>query len=241
MTIRWADYQYCEEFSFLEAAFLWLEIEPDHNPKSEPPVRVRGLKDKIKKFVKPKRWEELLSKVDNQEKFIFDQVLEIRKREIYPWFGFEPLSICDGPEEDRPLDNRSKEERWKIAKKKPCSAAEREGVLAQMPWPEDHVTREELVCFAESLGEKPKFLFSENESGDGWEKGETSKSSYQKLIKILAHALNIDLTHSEAGGVIQVKAGLAKIKISEPTVLKILDEIHPSRLKNSNRRAKRTN
>jgi hypothetical protein len=237
MTIRWADYQYCEDFSFLEAAFLWMEIEPNHKKRSRAPVPVSGLENKIEKFVKSKRWEKLLSQKDDEEAFIFAQVLAKRKDKIFDLLDFH---LCE-PEEDR--DYRSKEERWEIAKTTPYSDAEQREVLAMMPGKYDRVTREELLCFADSLGQKPKFLFPESiqQDDEGWEKGEASKSSYQKLIKILAHTLNIDLTHSEAGGVIQVKAELAKIKISEPTVLKILDEIHPLRLKNSNRRAKRTN
>lgn len=96
----------------------------------------------------------------------------------------------------------------------------------------------ELKEIAKQLGENPKFLFPEarEQESNGWNKGEISKSSYQELIKILAHALNIDLTDKESGGAILIKAGLAKIKLSDATVRKILDEIHPSRLNNSNRK-----
>jgi hypothetical protein len=237
MTIRWADYKYCEEISFLEAAFLWLEIEPNHKPKREPPIHVKGLEDKIEKFVKQKRWEELLSKEDNQEKFIFDQVLENRKRKIFSYLDFN-LFDDEKPEEDR--DTRSKQERWKTAKKKPCSNAEREAVLDTMPCPYDRVTREELLCFADSLGEKPKFLFSENESSDGWNKGEISKSSYQELIKVLCiEHLEIDIKDKNAVGKIKLLAQKIGNRISDATIRDILDEVEPSRLNNSNRRPRK--
>jgi hypothetical protein len=228
----WNDYQYCDEFSFLEAAFLWLEIEPNDKQKKEPPIHVKGLNDKIKKFVISKRWEKLLSQKEDAEGFIFKQVLEKRKDKIFS--SFSELENLFGPKEDR--DDRSQEERWVIEKEKPCSEVEREEVFARMPPGEfyDSVTREELLCFADLLGEKPKFLFPEMmtniakiTTSDSEDKPLPTKkrNSYLKLIKGLLQKQGIDPSER---GIAKILVGIvkdAKQSLESDAIRGILKEI----------------
>jgi hypothetical protein len=231
MSNRWNNYQYCDEFLFLDAAFLWLEIEPNDEQRSDPPVSVKGLQDR--KFVKSKRWEEFLLQEDNEE-FIFKKVLEMRKDKIFSLCV--PLSMF-GPKEDR--DYRSQEERWAIEKEKPCSDAERKEVFEASIY---NVTREELLCFADSLGEKPMFLFPEatDKVSSGWNKGEgVSRPKYQELIKALCYAVKIDLKDKEATGKLLKLVDMSKAKLCDSTIRGILDEVESSRLNNSNRRTRK--
>jgi hypothetical protein len=183
MSNKWNDYRYCDDFSFLDAAFLWLELDSNHEQTRNPPVAVKGLKDKMEKFVKSKRWEKLLSLQEDKEGFIFEEVLNLRNEKKVSIAPYVPRKTV--PSDD-------------LDPKRPCSDVERQELFTQMPpgSSKDSVSKEELQCFADSLEEKPKFLFPEmrDDSIKNLEDKVHPKkrNSYLKLIKGLLQKQGID-------------------------------------------------
>lgn len=64
---------------------------------------------------------------------------------------------------------------------------------------------------------------------------DSSKASCQEAIKVLCNKLKIDIKNKDAVGKICLKAEEAGLKLTDRTILKILNEIEPLRPKNSNR------
>jgi hypothetical protein len=253
MTIRWEIYHKVQNFKLIDAALLWLEIEPSEELIDSPPYRVRTMQQVLSDAVNDVRGDELIqecqktaesqgvSKVDVLKRFFKDppkrrstskNVLSAQEyyfdrenynqrgiygrrdmaHEIVRIFGIDSESLTEQSWENLVRDWNANTNIERI------------------------VSRVHLIKVAEAWDEAPKFLFSEG----GFEKEGGCISSYQKIIKILAHDLGIDLTNKNAVGVILHKAELAGINITDPTVLKILDEVCPSRLNNSNRKNRKT-
>jgi hypothetical protein len=253
MEINWEVYHRVPKFKLLEAAFLWLEIEPSEELLASPPYRVQTMQRVLNDALDDIKAQELIQeaeklarkegipKVDVLKRLFSDPPNEPKQR-IVP--GYLPKLL--------PIERSRREMVYEIIRIFGIDSDH----LTESSWEsltrdwctdlnlEKTVSRDCLIKVAEAWNESPKFLFSEETvnpmSDDGFEKGKPRKSSYQKLIEALCLSVNIDLKSKDAVGKIKVWADRVGNGISDTTIRKILDEVETSRLKNSNRRNRKT-
>jgi hypothetical protein len=163
MGIRLDIYQKVKKFSILDAAYLWLEKDPNEIKSYD----VGCIEELITEHLnlRQKRWAVFLSQQDDPEKTIHKLVVENRKIHLRNSFDFLPISLGWEPAEERYKKSLSQDEKdklWENAQEDPVTEKERQVLFSEMPpGVSSDVTREELIEVAEKLGEKPRFLFPE--------------------------------------------------------------------------------
>jgi hypothetical protein len=245
MNIRWDIYRKLDNFSFSDAAYLWLEREPVINDEAwkNDPYDVRRQEERIRDCVKYRRWKVYLSQQDDPEEVIKKMVIENRCN-CLRWKGDSPFGlegILDIPADWTPPEERnktpmSKDELWEKAKRDPVTDIERKTLYERMPpgSSEFKVSREELIEVAEELEETPRFLFpdiSENASRTIVQNSEEQRlnpkrrNSYLKLIKGLLYKLKIDPGERSISKSLEGMITDAGETLTAEVVLSILKEV----------------
>jgi hypothetical protein len=222
--IQWEIYHRAGSFPLLEAAFLWLEIEPTPELLVSPPHRVLTLMKIMEHeidIIQFEFWLAVAERIMESKKLSFSEAVEYIVKPIPSELELEIRELLPS-----------------VKKQKPRTDFEAKRALRNhMAFDSKNGTKSvhtvELKKLADKWEEKPKFLFPDFEE-------KFNKTSYYKLIKVLCAAAKIDIKSKDAAGKILAQSQLTGIKITEPTILKILDEVEQSRLFNSNRRTKKT-
>jgi hypothetical protein len=240
MAIRWDIYQKSEEFKLIDAALLWLEIEPTPEIRESPPFAALKLIEQMATEINQIKYEFWISVAgDLAQK---EGISEVRSTQNV--MGISEVEAASAAQRRIDLAAVS----YYAANVQPINYGNlldqarmdlRKWVRGDMPLSgEQTVTKHDLEKLAKSREETPKFLFPEaiEQDNNEWNKGEVSKSSYKKLINALLAKENINSLNSEAAGQIEKivdnygnSINPDKPLIERRTIEKILNEINPER------------
>jgi hypothetical protein len=239
MSIHWETYQKIYRFSLLEAAFLWLEIEPTQENLESPPHSVEArrklLNDEINHYIHQLVTDDFYSLLKSglSEEEAIDEFLRLPNKKVYKVFLMGLTEHQKVQEEERSPET-------------PITQIDQ--YYAYFEYREikeiNSITLKEI---AKILNERPKFLFreeikkldSERQKNDEGKWKGVRKSSYIKLMKFLLKAGNFNIQDKSTARTIAEKAQREGIEmLDEDTLRSLLDEVESSRLNNTNRRRK---
>ncbi len=209
MTIQWPLYNKLYRLNVTEAALLWLEIEPTPELIESPPHGAQVVQELINNKLYD-RAKALL--IDTEKDDPVGQCV-IDSRVTPNWTEY--------------FKGRMTKEQYHFkvfqAETKPVTQAERFNALASIPLTFETATLKDLREIALELGEKPKFLF--HEENEEKPLNTKKRNSYLKLIKGLLKKQGIDPNER---GIAKSLVGMvkdAKQSLEDDAIRDILKEV----------------